>query len=138
MPAIAVVAVAALPDVLPFWVIHVGWAIGGLGIGLGYSAHSQLTLRCAPAHEYGAATASLQLLDNLGVALGTGAVGVVVTLGDDLGWAPGDAVALALIAAVAAAAFGLARSRHLPPPASVSPAWPSTTDRVRQGDSRVA
>ena len=36
------VAVAALPDVLPFWCIHVGWALGGSGSGLGYSAHSQL------------------------------------------------------------------------------------------------
>ena len=114
LPAIVVVALGALPDLLPFWVIHVGWAIGGLGIGLGYAAHSQLTLRCAPASEYGAATASLQLLDNLGVALGTGAVGVVVTLGDDLGWAAGDATAVALIPAAAVAALGLVVSRRLP------------------------
>lgn len=32
-PAIALVALAALPDLLPFWVLHVGWAAGGLGIG---------------------------------------------------------------------------------------------------------
>ena len=49
LPAIVLVALAALPDLLPFWLIHVGWAFGGLGIGLGYAAHSQLTLRCAPA-----------------------------------------------------------------------------------------
>ena len=85
------------------------------GIGLGYSAHSQLTLRCAPAERYGAATASLQLLDNLGVALGTGAAGVIVTLGDDLGWAPGDAAAAALIPA---AARRRARARRQPPPPS--------------------
>jgi MFS family permease len=114
LPAIVIVALAAVPDVLPFWMIHVGWAAGGLGIGLGYAAHSQLTLRTAPATEYGAATASLQLLDNLGVALGTGAVGVVVTFGDDAGWAPGDAVAAALVVAAAAAAVGLLVSRRLP------------------------
>ena len=114
VPAIVLVALAALPDLLPFWLIHVGWAFGGLGIGLGYAAHSQLTLRCAPEHEYGAATSSLQLLDNLGVALGTGAVGVVVTLGDDLGWAAGDAVALAMGVAATVAAVGLVVSRRLP------------------------
>ena len=92
-PGIAVVAVAAMPDVVPFWVIHVGWAVAGLGMGLAYSAHAQAVLRCSPAERYGAATASLQLLDNLGVALGTGAVGVIVTTGDDLGWDPGRTVA---------------------------------------------
>ena len=71
-PGIAIVAVAAMPDVVPFWVIHVGWAVAGLGMGLAYSAHAQAVLRCSPAERYGAATASLQLLDNLGVALGTG------------------------------------------------------------------
>jgi MFS family permease len=111
---IVVVAIAALPDVLPFWMMHVGWAAGGLGIGLGYAAHSQLTLRTAPAAEYGSATASLQLLDNLGVALGTGAVGVVVTLGDDLGWPPGDAVAAALVIPAAVACVGLMVSQRLP------------------------
>lgn len=133
LPGIALVAVAALPDLLPFWLIHVGWAAGGLGIGLGYAAHSQLTLRSAPANEYGAATSSLQLLDNLGIALGTGAVGVVVTLGDDLGWAAGDAVALALVIAAAAAALGLATSRRLPPRAtseSASTPTPGATIRT--------
>src|SRR5215218_4156873 len=115
LPAILLVGLGALPDRFPFWSIHVGWAVGGLAIGLGYAAHSQLTLRCAPANEYGSATASLQLLDNLGVALGTGAAGVVVTLGDDLGWPPGEAVALALAAPAAVTAGGLLLTRRLPP-----------------------
>jgi MFS family permease len=116
-PAIGIVALAARPNVVPFWVLHVGWTLGGLGMGLGYAAHSQLTLRCAPAAEYGAATASLQLLDNVGIALGTGAVGVVVTFGDDVGWRAGDAVAAALGIALVAAVVGLAVSRRLPPAA---------------------
>jgi MFS family permease len=122
LPAIAIIALASLPDLLPYWLIPVGWTFGGLAIGLGYAAHSQLTLRCAPAEQYGAATASLQLLDNLGVALGTGAVGVIVTFGDDVGWAAGDAVAVALIPAAAVAALGLVVSRRLPAgAASVAP-----------------
>ena len=113
-PGIAVVAVAALPDVVPFWVIHVGWAVTGLGMGLAYSAHAQAVLRCSPAERYGAATASLQLLDNLGVALGTGAVGVIVTTGDDLGWDPGRTVALAFTGPIAVALVGAAMSRRFP------------------------
>jgi MFS family permease len=113
-PGIAVVAVAAIPDLVPFWVIHIGWAVAGLGMGLAYAAHSQAVLRCSPAERYGAATASLQLLDNLGVALGTGAVGVIVTTGDDLGWDPGRTVALALVGPVAVALIGAAMSRRFP------------------------
>jgi hypothetical protein len=125
LPGIGLVALGALPDAGPFWLIPVGWALGGLGIGLGYAAHSQLTLRCAPAAEYGAATASLQLSDNLGVALGTGAVGVVVTLGDELGWPPGNAVALALMIAAAAAVVGLTVSSRLPARAHTPRSEPS-------------
>jgi MFS family permease len=113
-PGIATVAFASIPGPLPFWMIHVGWAISGLGMGLAYAAHAQAVLRCAPAERYGAATASLQLLDNLGVALGTGAVGVVVTAGDDLGWQPGRTVALALIGPVVVALFGAGLSRRFP------------------------
>lgn len=119
VPAILLVGLASLPDAVPFWLIHVGWALGGLGIGLGYAAHSQQTLRVTSADEYGAATSSLQLLDNLGVALGTGAVGVVVTLGDDLGWHPGEAVASGLLLAAAVAAMGALVSRRLPTGAPV-------------------
>ena len=111
---IAIVAVTAGVDDIPFWVVHVGWTIAGLGMGLGYSAHAQLTLRCAPAASYGTATASLQLFDNLGVALGAGATGVVVTLGDHLDWDPGAGVAVALIGPAALALLGLGVSRRLP------------------------
>jgi MFS family permease len=114
-PAIVIVALVARSDTLPFWLIPIGWGLGGLGIGLAYSPQSQLVLRSAAANEYGAATASLQLLDNLGVALGTGAVGVVVTTGHDAGWSAGNAVAAGLAVAAAAAAVGLVVSRGLPP-----------------------
>jgi len=133
IPAIVIVALGALPDLVPLWVIYVGSAVGGLAIGLGYSAHSQLMLRCAPASEYGSATSSLQLFDNLGVALGTGVVGVVVTLGDDLGWAAGDATAAALIPAAAVAALGLAVSRRLPARAAAAPTQSTTRSIAAAG-----
>ena len=113
-PGITVVAIAALPDVVPFWVIHLGWAVCGLGMGLAYAAHSQAVLRCSPAERYGSATASLQLFDNLGVALGAGTVGVVVATGDDLGWDPGRTLALALTGLIAVALIGAAVSRRFP------------------------
>lgn len=110
---ILVLSLSAMPDVVPFWVIHIGWALGGLGMGLAYAAHSQQVLRLAPPGGDGAATASLQLFDNLGIALGTGAVGVLVSFGDSSDWAPGDAVAVAVLLAAVVAALGVAVSRRL-------------------------
>lgn len=110
---IAIFSLASIPDLLPYWMIHVGWAFGGLGIGLGYAAHSQQVLRLAPPGGDGSAASSLQLFDNLGIALGTGAVGVLVSFGDTSGWAPGDAVAVAVLLAGAVAAAGVVVARRL-------------------------
>ncbi len=114
VPGIATVAVASIPDGLPFWFIHVGAALGGFGMGLAYSAHAQLALRSVPEAEVGSTTSSLQLTDNLGVALGTGAAGAMVALGVGLDWPTGEAVALALVLPALVAAAGAVLSRRLP------------------------
>lgn len=113
-PGVALAAVASALDGMPFWLIHVGGVGAGLGMGFAYSAHAQLTFRSVDEREVGSATSSLQLCDNLGVALGTGVVGAVVAFGDDIEWSPGTAVAIAWIAPVAIALFGVAISRRLP------------------------
>ena len=105
---------AAIPDRLPVWVIHVGAVVAGFGMGTAYSAHAQLALRSVPEVEVGSTTASLQLTDNLGVALGTGAVGAIVAFGDEIGWPVGDAVAVALIVPACVAVVGVWLSGRLP------------------------
>jgi len=113
-PGVALAAAAALLDGMPFWLIHVGGLGAGLGMGFAYSAHAQLMFRCVDERGVGSATSSLQLCDNLGVALGTGVVGAVVAFGDDIGWGPGAAVSVAWIAPVAIAVVGVGLSRRLP------------------------
>ena len=113
---VSVVAVASLPDLLPFWMIHVGGALAGFGMGLAYAAHAQIALRSTAESTVGTTTASLQLSDNLGVALGTGVVGALVTFGDELGWLTGDAMAVALILPATVAIGGAVLARRLPPP----------------------
>ncbi|MGA9275407.1 MAG: hypothetical protein WBV89_00525, partial [Ilumatobacter sp.] len=113
---IGAVAIASLPGVLPFWMIHVGGSCAGLGMGLAYAAHAQVTLRSAEESAVGVTTSSLQLSDNLGIALGTGVVGAIVTFGDQLGWLAGDAVAVGLLVPVAVAIGGAVLARRLPPP----------------------
>lgn len=115
---ISTVASAAAFHSLPVWLIHVGATVAGFGIGLGYSAHAQATLRIAAPERYGEATASLQVCDNLGIALGAGAGGAVVALGDALGWHPGPSVGAALLAPIAVALLGATViARRLPPKA---------------------
>jgi MFS family permease len=114
--------VAALFPGVPVAVGVAGWAVGGFGIGLAYSPVSLIVLGEAPSGQEGVASASLQLADTLGVALGAGLGGVLVAVGAVAGWADwaGIAGAYALTATVAVAAAVLARripSRTLPRPA---------------------
>ncbi|UDY34726.1 MFS transporter [Dermatobacter hominis] len=77
----AVCLLSAVP--VPFWFL--ASAIAGFGMGTAYSPLSVVALERAEAGREGAATSALQLNDILGVALGTGLAGVVVTVGDRLG-----------------------------------------------------
>jgi MFS family permease len=113
--------VAALFPAVPVAVGVAGWAVGGFGIGLAYSPLSLIVLGEAPSGQEGAASASLQLADTLGVALGAGLGGVLVAAGAAAGEERvGIGGAFGLAAAVAVAAAVLARrvpSRTLPRPA---------------------
>jgi hypothetical protein len=71
---------SSLSDRVPVGVIVLGWAVGGYGIGLSYSPLSSLTLRSAQDGREGAASASLQLSDTLGTALGAGVSGAIVAM----------------------------------------------------------
>jgi len=117
---ITTLAVSSAVESIPVWVIHIGATIAGFGVGLGYSAHAQATLRVAAPERYGEATASLQLCDNLGVALGAGLSGAVIAFGDSAGWSAGASVGIALITPIAVAVVGgLVVARRLPPKAYV-------------------
>jgi len=101
----------ALHPAVPVALAVAGWGVGGFGIGLAYSPISVLVLRHAPAGQEGWATGSVQLADNLGVALGAGLGGALVAAGDAAGWRPatGIAAAFGLAAAVGIGAALVAR-----------------------------
>jgi hypothetical protein len=67
-----------------------------------------------PGHE-GAASASLQLSDQLGFALGTGVAGAAVALGEVSGWAESTSLLLGAAITGAVAVLGLVLARRLPP-----------------------
>jgi MFS family permease len=101
-----------LLDATPIWVVIAGWSVSGLGMGLCYPVVTLTVLREAEPGQEGAATASLQLLDVLGNALGSGIGGALVAAGLALAWDPHAALAIAFSGAIAAVLLGLLVSRR--------------------------
>lgn len=112
--ALAVVATVLSPAV-PIPVAVVAWAVGGYGMGLLYSSIAQLVLLDAPLAEHGTASASMQLSDVLGSALGTGFGGALVAAGSGAGLAPAVGLGAAFGVVIAAAASGVVVSGRLKP-----------------------
>lgn len=89
---------------LPVGLAVPAWAVAGFGIGIAYAPQAVTVLASAKPGEEGKASAAIQLSDAVGIALGTGAAGGIISLGDGRGW-PVDAsvtwvFALALVGAV--------------------------------------
>jgi MFS family permease len=106
---------AALSASVPVGTIVVSWSIGAAGMGCAYAPLSLVMFDAAePGHE-GAASASLQLSDQLGFALGTGVAGAAVALGEVSGWAESTSLLLGAAITGAVAVLGLVLARRLPP-----------------------
>ena len=110
--ATGVLAVLLVPG-LPVEVTYLAWATSGGGIGFGYAAISVLVLRLAPSGRIGATGASMQVLDNLGTALGTGVGGAAVAIAVGGGLPVTTGIAAAFAMATGGAALGLVVSRRL-------------------------
>ena len=110
--ALAVLAVLIAQDI-PVEVAYAGWAVSGAGMGFGYAAISVLVLRLAPAGQAGTASAAMQVLDNLGTALGIGAGGAAVAVAVSRGMPVAVGIAAAIVIAICGGVLGLAVSRRL-------------------------
>jgi MFS family permease len=107
-------AMLVLIDSTPLWVIVPSWTIAGFGIGMAYAPISLAVLALAPPGQEGTSSAGMQLVDTLGVSLGTGLGGAAVALGDALDWDPSSGIGIAWAIAGVAAAAGIAVARRLP------------------------
>lgn len=108
-----VTAGAAVPGVTP-WVAVPGWAVAGAGIGMVYPALTVLALHRTPARQHGEVSASLQVADAFGAALGLAASGALflalIGAGGTTAYLAGLLLAAALgLLAVAAGARASAR-----------------------------
>ncbi|HEY7359254.1 MAG TPA: MFS transporter [Streptosporangiaceae bacterium] len=97
----------------------VAWTVAGLGMGLAYAPLSLMMLREAPPGREGRTSASLNLADVLGTALGIGVGGAAVAAGAGRDLPLGITAAFAASAAVGVVA--LAVSRRLPAGTTSSP-----------------
>ena len=95
-------------------VVVVGWTVAGLGIGLCYAPISVTVLGTAAPGEEGKASSSLQLTDVLGVALGTGLVGVFVDLGESGDWSTATSLRIGFVLTLAVAVFGVVAAGRFP------------------------
>ena len=106
---------ASLSSAVPLAAAVVGWAIGGFGMGLGYSSVAVVVLAEAPPGNEGAATAAVQLAQNVGVALGAGVAGAAVAAGASAHWRPAGGLSVAFAITAAAGLLGIPLARRLPP-----------------------
>ena len=67
-----------LRPAVPVWEAFVAWSVAGFGMGLSYAPLSLMMMRAAPPGREGWASASLNLADVLGIALGVGIGGAAV------------------------------------------------------------
>jgi MFS family permease len=121
----ALTGAAVLVTSLPVWVAAVAWSIGGFGMGMSYGPTNLVVLTEAPEGAVGSATASVELTDGLGTALGTGIGGAIVVAAATSGWSRtgGLALVFALMAVVGVAgAFGARRFPRDPSLGDLAPA----------------
>ena len=113
-----VLSLAAMGSVLwsaiPVWVSLVAWSTAGYGMGLAYSPISVTALGWARPGEEGRITASVQLCDLLGTALGTGVAGAAVAILHEQDHNLRLGLLLAFVAAGAVGVIGLLVTPRLP------------------------
>ncbi|MFE5483512.1 MFS transporter [Streptomyces sp. NPDC056527] len=77
---VAVMALAVLTDSVPAWIAVLGWAIGGIGMGVAFNAATTDTLEQAPAERQGEVSGALQLAQTLATGLIAGLGGAAIAI----------------------------------------------------------
>ena len=113
LAGIAGMAIALRPGV-PLGVPFIAWSVAGLAMGLAYAPTSLLMLQEASSDRTGWASASLNLSDVLGTALGTGLGGAALVIAANQGSSISTGITVAFALAGLGGVAGLAVSGRLP------------------------
>ena len=130
---LCVLGMAAVAGVLlsplPFLLVPLGWAVGGAGIGMCYTAGSLLCITQAPPEREGEVSGQLQLSEALGTALGTGVGGVLLTLCGQIGLSTHGAHAAVFAVPLGAVLLAVSIAGRLVPPGPAPAATGAATGR---------
>lgn len=111
---IGIAAMLLVNQGLPIALAVISWGVAAFGMGMAYAPLSVTVLGAAKAGEEGAASAALQLSDTLGMAVGTGLGGTIVTVGDARVWTVTTSTSMVFAMAAAMAVLAVLASRRLP------------------------
>jgi len=106
--------VISVQRALPAGAAISAWSLAGLGMGLAFAPASLMMLREASVGRAGWASASLNLSDVLGTALGAGLGGAALVAASNRGWPISTGVTIAFCVAGVGAIVALAVSNRLP------------------------
>jgi MFS family permease len=126
MILVGIVGVAATINgtTLPVWLAAIAWAVSGLGMGLGYPAGTLTALGSAAEGEEGSIASSLQVAETIGIAAGTGAVGVLLSMAERSASGMPTGLIWGFVLATSAIALAIVPSLRLAPPEPASPPPP--------------
>jgi len=119
---------ASLRASVPVEVAIAAWSVAGFGMGLAYTPLSLMMMREAPMGREGWATASLNLSDVLGTALGVGFGGAAVAFASRPGGTLATGITVAFAVAAAGAVTALVVAGRLPQPDVTVAAQPTPSD----------
>ncbi|RFU40241.1 MFS transporter [Actinomadura logoneensis] len=120
LAGVVLIALTTLTDFLPGWTAVLGWAIGGLGMGVGFNASTTETLGHVPAERQGEASAALQLAQTFATAVIAGLGGGAIALSENHGTSLRTALLVVFVLTGLLAVGGMLISHRLRPAANRS------------------
>jgi len=112
---IAATAASVLVEAVPVPIAIACWALAALGMGLVYPTLSVIVLGLAPAGEEGRTSSSLNLAENLGIAMGAGFAGAAVDWTNAFGWTSHGSIGAAYLIAILPGLLGIVAAFRLAP-----------------------
>lgn len=115
LAGVVIMALAVLVTAVPALVAVVGWAVGGIGMGIAFNAATTDTLEQTPAGQQGLVSGSLQLAQTLATGLIAGLGGAAIAMAHHHGSTTGTALVCTFVLTAALALAGVLLSRRLRP-----------------------
>ncbi len=104
----------------PLWAVFLGWAVGGLGMGVLYNPTTVAAMSYASDGNEGDTGGQMQLTDSLGFSLMGGVGGAVVALADRTAITLTTAIAACFVLALVCAGLGAVAARGVRPSPAVT------------------